>query len=114
MRNVDQCEECEMWRLVYCKRKLAARERQVLQQALDSVTYTCGAQMQDLELGDQFTDVYARQIRCYEPIEKLYYSVGKYQPICIHCAAEEGLEEKDGSYPQCANCSDKDFIIKRK
>ena len=48
-----QCEECEMWRLLYCKRKLAARERQVLQQALDSVTYNaCGAQMQDLELGD--------------------------------------------------------------
>ena len=61
-----QCEECEMWQLLYCKRKLAARdrERQVLQQALDSVTYNaCGAQMQDLELGDQFADVYARQIR---------------------------------------------------
>ena len=52
-----------MWRLLYCKRKLAAHERQVLQQALDSVTYNaCGAQMQDLELGDQFADVYARQI----------------------------------------------------
>ena len=33
-----------MWRLLYCKRKLAAHERQVLQQALDSVTYNaCGA-----------------------------------------------------------------------
>ena len=49
-----------MWRLLYCEQKLAARERQVLQQALDSVTYNaCGAQMQDLELGDQFADVHA-------------------------------------------------------
>ena len=56
---------------LYCKRKFAAHERQVLQQALDSVTYNaCGAQMQDLELGDQFADVYARQIRFYEPIKK--------------------------------------------
>ena len=38
-------------------------------------------------------------------------SVMKSQFICIHCAAKEGLEEKDGSYPQCANCSDKEFII---
>ena len=54
--------------LLYCKRKLAAHERQVLQQALDSMTYNaCGAcaQMQDLELGDQFADVYARHIRFY-------------------------------------------------
>ena len=40
-------------------------------------------------------------------------SVLKSQLICIHCAAEEGLEEKDGSYPQCANCSDKKFIIEK-
>ena len=40
-------------------------------------------------------------------------SVLKSQLICIHCAAEEGLEEKDGSYPQCANCSDKEFIIEK-
>ena len=31
-----------------------------VQQALDSVTYNaCGAQMQDLELGDQFADLSA-------------------------------------------------------
>ena len=36
------------------------------------------------------------------------HAAGKYQHICIHCAAEEGfkLEEKDRSYPQCANCSE--------
>ncbi len=49
-----------------------------------------GAQLQDLELGERFSDIFVRQIRCHDPIEKLYYSVGKYhQPVCIHCSSEE-------------------------
>ena len=41
--------------------------------------------MQDLELGDQFADVYARQIRFYEPIKKLQLSseISTYlYPLC--------------------------------
>ena len=107
VKNVDimvQCEECQMWRLLYSKHKLKAHERTALQHALEDVTYTCGANIQDLELGDRFVDVFARQIRCHDPVEKLYYSVGKYQPVCIHCSSEDNLEEKADCYPQCPDC----------
>ena len=67
-----------MWRLLYSKRKISTSERQQLQQALYNVTYTCGTQMQALELGKPLTEVNARDILCKEPMEKLYYSVGKY------------------------------------
>ena len=86
-----QCEECQMWRLLYSKKKLQASERQALQQALDDVTYTCGAQLQDLELPGSLAGVYARDIRCHDPTEKLYYSVRTYPPICVYCASEESL-----------------------
>ena len=102
-----------MWRLLYSKHKLSATDRKVLRQALDNVTYTCGAQIGDLELGERFADVYARQISCNEPVERLYYS-SKHEPICIYCSSEENLVEKDGIYPQCRECDDKDPIKKRK
>lgn len=107
VKNVDimvQCEECQMWRLLYSKHKLSASVRAALQCALEDVTFTCGASIQDLELGDRFMDVFARQIRCYDPVEKLYYSVGKYQSVCIHCSSEDSLEEKADYYPQCPDC----------
>ena len=63
-----------MWRLLYSKHKLSASDRRALQRALEDVTYTCGAQLQDLELGDRFSDVFVRQIRCHDPVE-LYQSV---------------------------------------
>ena len=53
IKNVDvmvMCEECEIWRLLYSKSKLNRAERLALQSALRDVTYTCGAQIQDLEL----------------------------------------------------------------
>ena len=109
-----QCEECQMWRLIYSKYKLTKVERETLQNTLDNVVYTCGAQLQDLGLSDRLREVYARDISCYEPIERLYYSVGTYQPICIHCASEEALNEEDDCYPQCSECSEKEPIKKRK
>ena len=90
VKNVDimvQCEECLMWRLFYSKHKLSKGERSALQVALDAITYSCGAQLQELELSGKLGDVYIKDVRCYEHIEKLYYSTGKYEDICIHCAA---------------------------
>ena len=54
---------------------------------LDNYSYTCGSSLQDIELPEPFKEVYIRNISCYEPIEKLYYSAG-YDPICIYCAEE--------------------------
>ena len=48
VKNVDvmlECEECQMWRLLYSKHKLSASDRRALQHALEDVTYTCGAQL---------------------------------------------------------------------
>ena len=45
-----------MWRLLYSRRKLAVSERKALQRVLEDVTYTCGAQLQDLELGKRFAE----------------------------------------------------------
>ena len=93
-----------MWRLLYSKHKLSTSARRALQKALEDVTYTCGAQLQDLELGERFVDVFVRLIHCRDSVEKLYFSVGKYQPVCIHCStSEDTLEEKTDSYPQCSS-----------
>ena len=103
-----QCEECEMWRLVYSKFKLTVAERKTLQEALNTLTYTCGAQLRDLGLGGRLQEnVEMRIIRCYKPVEKLYFSVGSYEQICIYCCSNKNLTMV---YPQCSACSDKEPI----
>ena len=49
-----------------------------------------------------------------QPIKKLYYSVGKYELICIYCASEDNLNVNDDFYPQCLQCSEKEKVKKRK
>ena len=85
-----------------------AQQSRALQAALSDVTYTCGAQIQDLQLSGKLAEVYARDVRCYEPIKKLYYSVGRYELICIYCASDENLDVSDDFYP------DKERVKKRK
>ena len=73
-----QRKECEMWRLVYSKYKLTKAERATLNHALEKFTFTCGAVLSDLDLGEERLDgehVLVKGLRCYEPLEKLYYSV---------------------------------------
>ncbi len=62
VKNVIQCEECEMWRLVYSKFKLTPGERKSLQKALDEFTYTCGAQLEDLNLNGRLKDGIAMRL----------------------------------------------------
>ena len=117
VKNVNimvQCEECLMWRLLYSKHKLSTRERSTLQGVLDDVTYSCGSQLQELELGGNLAEVYVRDVRCHDLIERLYYSTGQYDDICIHCGVEDNLTTKEGCYPQCADCLCKEPILKRK
>lgn len=110
VRNVSlmvQCEECEMWCLLY-----APRPRQELESLLDGYTFSCGATLSDLELPSILSEVCARDLQCYDPVEKLYYS-RNYDPICIYCCSEDNLETKDGYYPQCKSCDDKVAVKKR-
>ena len=105
-----ECEECGMWRLLYAKSKLSVGERTALQQVLDKWLFTCGAQLQDLNLTGCLADVYVREMSCNEPIERLYYSE-KYESICIYCAAPQPATDPQ-FYPQCAGCRNRDRIRK--
>ena len=102
-----------MWHLVYSKYKLSDTERRSLEQAVED---NCGARVKDL--GESFEEerISMRNISCYEPLEKLYYSVGTYEPLCIFCCSNEELSIKDGCYPQCKTCSSssREPIKKRK
>jgi hypothetical protein len=69
-----------------------------------SVPYTCGAQRHDLQLGDRFTVVFVRQVRCYDIVEKLYYSVGKYHIHYCSALAENSLTNTANCYPQSLEC----------
>ena len=108
VKNVDMmvlCDECDMWRLLYCKTKLKKTQRALLVSLLDNYSYTCGSSLQDIELPEPFKEVYVRNISCYEPIEKLYYSAG-YDPICIYCAEEVTVQDANADFfPQCTQCS---------
>lgn len=69
MKNVDiivQYEECLVWRLRYSKHKLSKGERYALQMVLDNVSYSCGTQLQDLELSSNLADVYVKDVHCHE------------------------------------------------
>ena len=72
---------------------------------LEDISFTCGAQIQDL---GRLNEVYTRKMNCMEPIERLYYSA-KYSPVCIYCAADVNEVPKD-KYPQCVGCKDKPII----
>ena len=115
VRNVSlmvQCEECAMWRLLYAPRKLSYVARQELESLLEDYTFSCGAALNDLDLPSVLSEVCARDLQCYDPVEKLYYSMN-YDPICIYCCAEENLVTKDGYYPQCGSCQDR-VLVKRR
>lgn len=88
VKNVNmmlECEECSMWRLLYARKKFKAAQRRNLERALEDWSFTCGSQLQDLDLPGELGEVYVREMSCGEPIEKLYYSA-KYDPICVYCA----------------------------
>ena len=77
-----QYEECAMWWLLYAPRKLSSVARQELKSLLEDYTFSCGAALSDLELPSVLSEVCARDLQCYDPVEKLYYSV-HYDPIIV-------------------------------
>ena len=117
VKNVNmviQCEECEMWRVVYSKYKLKPTEKKVLQQSLDGMSYTCGAILADLHLTGKLSNVHVRDLRCYDPMEKLYYSSGCNDQVCYYCSCTNNLHTVGNSYPICTSCKkSKDPVLKR-
>ena len=86
VKNVDlmlQCDECSMWRLLYSRFKLTRKERADLQVAIDDISFTCGAPLQDLQLPGRLSEVYTRELSCGEPLRKciLYRKIHPYMYI---------------------------------
>ena len=97
---------------IYSKYKLTKAELTELSTATNDYTYTCGASLSDLGLPGQLKDVAMWLLRCYDPLEKLYYSLNK-EPICIYCRTETDVVVEEGFYPRCPGCKDKPAIKKR-
>ncbi len=98
----------------YASRKLKAQEKQLLQDVLDGLSYSCGSPLQDAELPECLQDeVFVRSMQCEEPIEALYYSAN-YADICVNCAIDIPPVSKGDHFPQCEECSSKPKIPRRK
>ncbi len=110
-----QSEECDVWRLVFSKKKLSVAARTTLQSILEEVSYTCGASLEDLDLPESLRQVVIRDHRCGDSIEKLYYSAG-YEDICIFFAATSDLVEDlpSSAYPICDSCNAKKEPLQKK
>ena len=103
---VIQCEECELWRIVYSKKKLDPQSLSLLGRILDDIVYTCGTTFDELDLPPSLSSVCVRTLQCYDPMEKLYYSCGSFPPICYYCGKDIPIEtESSDVYPVCHDCS---------
>lgn len=113
VQNVNvmvQCEECDLWRLLYSKRKLTLPEKRQLQAVLEDVSYSCGATFHELDLPDSLACVHVLEHNCYDPVEPLYYAAG-FDPICVYCASEMEDLGTSEHYPMCESCQDKEEKI---
>ena len=114
---VIHCEECGKWRCLHAQRKLKGKAREELEVLMETVLYSCGSVLKDIETeGDETSvlgDVCVRaNLTCTMPIEFTYYSAG-YESICIHCGTVDDLVEEVGFHSQCGTCGRKDKIPKR-
>ena len=101
--TVILCEECGMWRIIFSKNKLSAQSRVDLANLLEDISYSCGATFDDIDLPQSLKSICIKSHKCYDPMEKLYYSAG-FEPICMYCAALcDGSDQN--YYPQCGDCT---------
>ena len=97
-----QCEDCDKWRLLFCKHKLNVQEVCDLQKILDDVMW-----LEELDLPGRLTNVFVKEHTCSGNIEKLYYSCG-FEALCVHCGSEDvdSLSSDSDFFPQCQECED--------
>jgi len=51
-----ECEECGIWHLIYAKTKLTKARTNNLQAALEGISFSCGAPLQELDLPSDLID----------------------------------------------------------
>ena len=108
-----QCDDCEMWRLLFSKTKLSSASVMKLSAILEDISYTCGATLDDITLPDDLQSVCIRSHRCHDPVEKLYYSCQFPEVICFYCSTVlPPTTDTTVSYPRCCDCSKKP-VVKR-
>ena len=78
-----------MWRLLYAKKKLSSQAREELERKLSNFDFSCGANASDLDLPAELSDVHFSDLRCKDPVEKLYYLLG-FEQICIYYSTVRG------------------------
>ncbi len=86
---------------------ISTRKKKKLERKLNtcSFDFSCGASTTDLDLSNELDDVHLRDLRCEDPVDKLYnYSRG-YEQICIYCSSEDDVDIPEKRYPICASCS---------
>ena len=64
-----QCEDCGMWGLVHSKKKLKKEATLELENALDNFAFSCGSNIADLDLPENFADVHFRDLECADSVE---------------------------------------------
>ena len=105
-----QCDECGKWRLVYSVSKLSATQRN---QLMSGMSFSCGANLQDLEIPDDLPTVFVKDLSCSQLTEKLYYSVG-HEIVCYYCGTDEPEQvTEDDYYPLCSECSKSKERVKK-
>jgi len=98
------------------KKKLTLKQKADLNKVLDGMSFSCGADLQELELpGTLVGVVYVKKMYCNEPIEKLYYAAN-FDNICVYCASSEVApwSNTEHFYPQCHDCCNKPKISNAK
>ena len=50
-------DDCGMWRLVYSLRKLYPSQRSALEKCLSGMSFSCGAPLQELDLGPELCEL---------------------------------------------------------
>ena len=89
IRNVGllvRCEECDMWKLLFCKFKLNYQEVSELRRCLDDISYTCEVSFSGIP--GHLKDVCVQYHRCNDPIDKLYYSC-EFESILYRACTQE-------------------------
>ena len=113
------CSDCSKPRLVHSKKKLQPAEKLFIEALVETVTYSCGANIRNIDVEDEgergiLLKVFVRQnLLCNTMIELPYYTSG-YDHICIYCGNDDNLVVGDGVYPLCTKCKRSKKVAKKR
>lgn len=98
--------------MIFTATKLKYDKKERLKKIMDSVQYSCGSVLQDIDCSPQYQEVigkvYVRaSLTCADKVEVPAYSCGAHNPVCIHYGTKDDLisgEQAKPVYPTCSIC----------